>query len=220
MSFLTDLCIGSAVVARADLIPSTRRHCRQFQPVQRPNPYLLFRYLCRSGDSWVRTSLVINQLWLMIGDGLDHMAFDKRPVGFRRVGFTGLNNSTGTMTFDFNSGPVSHVELDPKICSGSGPNVVISALDITENVSSLMTCLLARSDDRPVPGQFNAGASAASRGRPPNLRLYVSNQSVALDDLTFSRQSAAPVPEPTAMLLLGSGVAGLAAAVRRRRKST
>jgi hypothetical protein len=54
--------------------------------------------------------------------------------------------------------------------------------------------------------------AAALRACDDNLGLLLGNVSVSSVD-------AVPAPEPAAMLLLGTGLAGVGASVRRRRKT-
>jgi hypothetical protein len=45
------------------------------------------------------------------------------------------------------------------------------------------------------------------------------NLGLLLDNVSVSSVDAVPTPEPAAMLLLGTGLAGVGASVRRRRKT-
>ena len=133
-------------------------------------------------------------------------------------GYTGLSTGTGTMRYQFNTGPVSSVGGFVNYAPGFGPNVVISALASDNTVlESYDISLLA-----PIltPGRFNAGGfRGISRSTADIFAFTVSNQYVVLDDLRFrSAQVSQPVPEPATMTLLGLGALGALARQRYRNR--
>jgi hypothetical protein len=129
-----------------------------------------------------------------------------------RGGFTGLNAGIGTMTYTFNSGPVSDVGALLNYVPG-GSDVIIAALDAGGNV--LESYNISALAPISTPGQTNQGGfRGIVRADADIARFTVSNATVALDDLTFSRV----VPEPSALTLLGLGGLGLAGYAWRRRK--
>src|SRR5205823_5755226 len=126
-----------------------------------------------------------------------------------RNGYTGLNAPTGTMTYAFQSGPVSGVGGFLNYAPGTGGDVIILALDASNNVlESYDISILA-----PIitPDGTNAGAFRGILRVSPDIAAFqITNSFVVLDNLEFtSTTTAAPVPEPTSLLLLGAGLVTL-----------
>jgi hypothetical protein len=89
---------------------------------------------------------------------------------------------------------------------------IFNSLDVSLGVTTIF-----------IPASFT-GMLTLSLGAPNiayaimgGIAPAVNGNSVFIDNFTYTEQTA--IPEPTSMLLLGSGLAGLAAAVRRRRRS-
>jgi hypothetical protein len=125
-------------------------------------------------------------------------------------GITGLNSGTGTIVFNFNSGPVSQVGGFINYSPGSGPDVFITALGAGDTVlESYDVNLMAPIS---TPGATSAGAFLGiSRPSADIEALQLSNSFVALDNLTFNEQpSTTPaVPEPMSLGLCAAALATL-----------
>lgn len=127
-----------------------------------------------------------------------------------RNGYVGLNTRSGDMTILFNDGLVSAVGGFLNYAPGHG-TMSISALDAS------LAILESYSPSISTPGGLNEGAFyGISRGDADIYGFRISNAYVVMDDLTFGGSGGDPIPEPCTMLLLGTGLVGLAGIGRRR----
>jgi hypothetical protein len=130
-----------------------------------------------------------------------------------RVGFVGLNVTTGTMLLKFNGPPVGEVGAFLNYSAGSGPDVIISALASDGSVlESYDVNTLAPIS---TPGMLNAGAfRGITRPTADIFGFQVANSAVVLDNLTFGASS----PEPSSVMLFSVGLLALASAYRRGKR--
>jgi PEP-CTERM motif len=139
-------------------------------------------------------------------------------------GFVGGNSARpGSIIFAFNSVPVSGVGAFMNHCPdpacGSVVDLVISAYD--SNHVLLETYDVTQNSPIVTPNATDAGGFRGFSRASADISFFVVSGSVpAVDNLNFVRDTAA-VPEPVSLVLLGTGVAGLAArrrAAQRRRR--
>jgi hypothetical protein len=148
-----------------------------------------------------------------LGYGLADNGFWDGALGL----FSGLNASTGWMRFTF-ANAVSQVGAFVNYVSlGGSPyqgTPFIEALDASNNVIDAFAV-----DDFVTPGGVNAGAF---RGIVHNANdiyaVQFSNAFITARDIQYGTAVTA-TPEPASLILVGTGITGLAGFVRRRRKS-
>lgn len=150
-----------------------------------------------------------------------------------------LGGTTNTLHVSFSQGGGT-VVLDGVTYSGVGfngvlnaalPSVVLppgtlSAPDVTLTLPFTLSGNLIGCTGNPLicnDQLFNAPLTGEGLATV-HFRLFSlfppAGNSYVVRDITFNFQSAAPVPEPATLLLLGTGIAGLAARIHKRRRAS
>lgn len=219
------LCSG--VAARADLI---------IVASDMPSPVVVADFSQFAGLAYIPTAGPVqigNQVGLDIvftSTNVNSVIGDARVTGGYGLNLNGIwENRThvglnvqdpgAAITFRFNNGPVRAVGGFINYVRGTdAPTaVVISALGFDNSL--LETYNLVTLAPIVTPNSADAGAfRGIVRPDADIFGFSLSNAGVVLDDLTFSSATTPdPIPEPAALLLLGTGLAGLTFGVRKRR---
>lgn len=195
------LCLGSAAAARADTVIYT------FEPPQftvgQTTP--LLNRAPNSGLATFRASFTSSPTagGFLIANFQPNVLFSGQSL-FDPL----LPADVLTLTFNM---PVNQVQLNWAVIE-AGRLELISPVGSTSQTSAA------------VGGEFQGGTLVFSSSTPFTtfqLRAFTTAGTptiFAIDNLTLNTAEAAPIPEPTTMLLLSSGLAGVGAAVRGRRR--
>ncbi|HEX7316959.1 MAG TPA: PEP-CTERM sorting domain-containing protein [Pyrinomonadaceae bacterium] len=167
--------------------------------------------LYNAGSSTAEFNLVTGSI-----DVYDHGDFGLPCAGGRCVDLDGVGAQTTVLESKLGFGPGTYrVQFDLAGSQRGDTNTLVVSLADTSYTITLSSgaAYSTYSLFFTIPDTFLAQSLRFTHGPSGD------NLGLLLDNVSVSSVDAVPTPEPTAMLLLGTGLAGIGASVRRLRKA-